>query len=199
MLIGTLQKFMLCLPKLALDGGSQKMAWPLTKPWKGHHNKDHKTAIASEWSSSISIAQLKLVQYLATSGSLKDICYILDFIFPQKIHIIIGEILWPNYLLQYISKHSLSTQLARLSICCTMGIFAAEKRINKEGWNLKNQRKTDKYGSIFEEEITKQLKKWWIRHWKINIWIFKNWKNFMHFHVKSSRFWLFKNWNCYNF
>ena len=38
-----------------------------------------------------------------------------------------------------------------------MGIFAAEKRINKEGWNLKNQRKTDKYGSIFEEEITKQL------------------------------------------
>ena len=81
----------------------------------------------------------------------------------------------------------------------TMGISAAEKRINKEGWNLKNQRKTDKYGSIFEEEITKQLKKWWIRHWKINIWIFKNWKNFMHFHVKSSRFWLFKNWNCYNF
>ena len=26
---------------------------------------------------------------------------------------------------------------------CTMGIFAAEKRINKEGWNSKNQRKTD--------------------------------------------------------
>ena len=25
----------------------------------------------------------------------------------------------------------------------TMGIFPAEKRINKEGWNSKNQRKTD--------------------------------------------------------
>ena len=25
----------------------------------------------------------------------------------------------------------------------TMGIFEAEKRINKEGWNSKNQRKTD--------------------------------------------------------
>ena len=39
-----------------------------------------------------------------------------------------------------------------------MGISAAEKRINKEGWNLKNQKKTDKYRSIFEEEITKQFK-----------------------------------------
>ena len=45
----------------------------------------------------------------------------------------------------------------------TMGISASEKRINKGGWkskNRQNQRKTDKYCSIFAEEITKQLKKW---------------------------------------
>ena len=42
-----------------------------------------------------------------------------------------------------------------------MGISASEKRINKGGWkskNRQNQRKTDRYCSIFEEEITKKLK-----------------------------------------
>ena len=107
--------------------------------------------------------------------------------------------IWIVYLVWQDLLHTLWENEMLCHHYLTMGIFAAEKWINKEGWNLKNHRKTDKYGSIFEEEITKQLKKWWIRHGKINIWIFKNWKNFMHFHVKSSRFWLFKNWNCYNF
>ena len=56
-----------------------------------------------------------------------------------------------------------TTLLVDVSHSGTMGISASEKRINKGGWKSKtdkNHRKTVKYGSIFEGEITKQLKKW---------------------------------------